>query len=63
VNQLLSANYIQVCLAKITVVFGKTAGDLLTMVGLQEELGVGKCESVGNRQLRQLTVVCFEATW
>jgi hypothetical protein len=42
VNQSLSANYVKVCLAKIAVVFDKTAGDLLTVVGLQEELGVGR---------------------
>jgi len=42
VNQLLSANCVKVCLAKIAVVFGKSAGDLLTMVGLQEELGFGR---------------------
>jgi hypothetical protein len=41
VNWLLLANYVKVCLAKFAVVFGKTAGDLLRMVGLQEEIGVG----------------------
>jgi len=36
-----------VVLAKIAVVLGKTAGDLLTTVGLQEELGFNRSERVG----------------